>query len=1150
MSSSSLSRGKQQRPSAADRQSRRDDLEARPSKSPRRRGRFGRWFALLAIALAAFVWFLPMLAARGPLLNWAVGRATPELNGTVAIGSASLGWFSPVRVSNVEVADPEKNLVFELPAAAGDTSLARLAWNPKRLGTFTLERPTIHVVLRPDGSNIEDLIAGYLTGPSGEPVAVRVEVKDATIHVKDHGASEPWTIEKFNLSLATSDKAGGPIELTASGTLPDRGQAGEFAVKLVMDQQNRLGIKTTGLELARLNGLLARFVSGTQLAGRLDAEAECGWSNESTATDESNKAAGPAATVSADLTVKNFAATASVLGDDRLALESLTVKCRAGRDQGKFHVDQAELTTDVGQVSMAGRIELTGGDARQLLESLLKQTFELTAQVDLARAARLLPNTLRIDQQTQVTAGRLTANLSNQPGQQGAVCRGRFEIDQLAAVHRGQELRWEQPITISLAARQAKTGPTVDRLECRSSFLSLDAAGDSRKITAFAQVDLDRLVRQIRGFIDLGGLQLAGNGSLNLEWQRNEQNVFRADGDLRIHNLHVSLPMRQPWLEDRVTAIFTATGATDFGKNHRLDTARIEVKTNAEQYMVRLTEPMAQPTADGPWPVAVEARGDLAHWIARLKAWDYVSDWDARGGYQLTANLMASQSAVEAKDATLAMGKFQFSGAGLHVAEPGARLALAGRYDHAERRATVGRAKLESGTLAVDASEVVAAFAENQPFEVAGNVNYQANLATLQNWFATPGMQPTWRAGGTLQGAGQVKQTGKTTNGQLDATVTNLVLQGQSGEPFTDPKTQLSVRGTYDATSNQLKLDQARVATAAVGLQATGQIDSLGDDAMTLNLAGEVGYDWQRLMPLLRPYVGDGARVAGRGQRPLSMRGPIDAARVEANGGVDWSGAYAYGFQVGPGELVARLTSGLVECDPIDVAVSEGRLTARPRLRIAPEPLELELEAGPLVEQVRINPDMCAQGLQYIAPVLAGVAAAEGRFSIHLTQCRIRFDDPARSELVGRFTVHSVEIGPGSLVRELAVVLNRATAAKLKKEAVIPFRLTNGRVHHTGLELEFPEITIRTEGSVGLDQTMELTAEMPIPPKWLAGQRLLNTALANQTLRVPIGGTLTKPKIDQRRLDEYNRQLFGKAVENIMQDELNRQLDRLFTPKR
>ncbi|HBO46396.1 MAG TPA: hypothetical protein DD670_21200, partial [Planctomycetaceae bacterium] len=642
MSSSSLSRGQQQRRSAAERQSRRDDSEARPGKSPRRRGRFPRRFALLAVALLVFVWLLPMLIAHSPLLNWAVGKATTDLNGTIAIGSASLGWFSPIRVSGVEVTDREKNPVVELPAVGGDTSLARLAWNSKRLGTFTLERPTIHVVLRPDGSNIEDLIAGYLTGPSGEPVAVRVEVKDATIHIKEDGASAPWTIEKFNLSLATSDKAGGPMELTASGTLPDRGQAGAFAVKLDVDQQSRLKIKTTGLELARLNSLLARFAPGTQLAGRLDAEAECGWNDDSTArddstaTDESTKSAGTAATVSADMTVKNFAASASALGDDRLALESLTVKCRVGRDQGKFHVDQAELTTDIGRVSMAGRIELTGGDAGQLFESLLKQTFELTAQVDLARAARLLPNTLRVEQQTQITTGRLTASLSNRPDGQGAVCSGRFEIDQLAAVHRGQELRWEQPITISLAARQAETGPTVDRLECRSSFLSLDAAGDSRKITAFAQVDLDRLVRQIRGFIDLGGLQLAGNGSLNLEWQRNEQNAFRADGDLRIHNLHVSLPMRQPWLEDRVTAIFAATGATDFGENHRLDTARLEVKTNAEQYTARLTEPMAQPTADGPWPVAVEARGDLAHWIARLKAWNYVSDWEARGGYQLT----------------------------------------------------------------------------------------------------------------------------------------------------------------------------------------------------------------------------------------------------------------------------------------------------------------------------------------------------------------------------------------------------------------------------------------------------------------------------------------------------------------------------------
>ena len=41
------------------------------------------------------------------------------------------------------------------------------------------------------------------------------------------------------------------------------------------------------------------------------------------------------------------------------------------------------------------------------------------------------------------------------------------------------------------------------------------------------------------------------------------------------------------------------------------------------------------------------------------------------------------------------------------------------------------------------------------------------------------------------------------------------------------------------------------------------------------------------------------------------------------------------------------------------------------------------------------------------------------------------------------------------------------------------------------MELIFPDFTIRTKGSVGIDdQTLSLLAEMPIPPKWLQNNPL------------------------------------------------------------
>jgi translocation and assembly module TamB len=99
--------------------------------------------------------------------------------------------------------------------------------------------------------------------------------------------------------------------------------------------------------------------------------------------------------------------------------------------------------------------------------------------------------------------------------------------------------------------------------------------------------------------------------------------------------------------------------------------------------------------------------------------------------------------------------------------------------------------------------------------------------------------------------------------------------------------------------------------------------------------------------------------------------------------------------------------------------------------------------------------------------------------------------------------------------------------------------MVNGRVYHTGLELHFPELTIRLSGSVGLDGSLALTAEMPVPPKWLGSSKLAKSALGNQTIRLPIGGTLSHPKIDEHALREASAKFARDAAENVIRQEMD-----------
>jgi hypothetical protein len=193
-----------------------------------------------------------------------------------------------------------------------------------------------------------------------------------------------------------------------------------------------------------------------------------------------------------------------------------------------------------------------------------------------------------------------------------------------------------------------------------------------------------------------------------------------------------------------------------------------------------------------------------------------------------------------------------------------------------------------------------------------------------------------------------------------------------------------------------------------------------------------------------------------------------------------------------------------------------------------------------------------------LAPALAGVATAQGSFTIELDDfggrcipCRIPLSDPTKGDLAGRLTIHSMDVGPGPLNNELTVFLARQAPTKLRPESVITFQMLDGRRYHQGLELMFPDISIRTSGSVGLkDETLNLTAEMPVPPKWLAGNTALSQSMRNQVIRVPIAGTLTKPQLDQNTMQQLTAQFLQKAAGNVIQGELNTQLNRLFGPQK
>ncbi len=149
-------------------QKRRRNTEHLASQFTRLR-RLRRWLIglpLVAVAAIVLLWSVPVIVAHTSLRQSIVSAALSDFEGSVTIGSASLGWLSPLLAHDIEARDTRGQPLGHVKSLRSEKSLLGLLSDTSHPGVFRVEEPKLQVVLRPDGSNWEDALAKLLSEPS------------------------------------------------------------------------------------------------------------------------------------------------------------------------------------------------------------------------------------------------------------------------------------------------------------------------------------------------------------------------------------------------------------------------------------------------------------------------------------------------------------------------------------------------------------------------------------------------------------------------------------------------------------------------------------------------------------------------------------------------------------------------------------------------------------------------------------------------------------------------------------------------------------------------------------------------------------------------------------------------------------------------
>ena len=1130
------------------------------------RSKRGRWLLIGLLLCVALGWFAPSLVMRTPLKRSLLDYGNPGINADIDFDSCELSWLSPVTIRGVRVTGPEGNVVAEADAVSSERTLWNLATDYTNLGTFDVSGVRATLTATSTGSNLEEIIAPLFEGPSSEDkYKYRINLSDGHVMMTHMGTGRSSQFSDITGYVQSTDLGNGYPDIAVElQTHPDEAtdNGGELQCTLgwvpaTADTPivGNARVRGNAVALRTFAPVVYRVMPDAYLDGQMKCDFAFEWSDDYTGYR-----------FRGGMSAADFAfASPTYLGEDQL---------RSGKVQLGGNVDAAGTTwsfnnlrakADFADVTANGELKLEDG----VPVPGSTNPFALLGQVNVADLVNRLPNTIPLQDGMRMTEGTAKLSLSGTRSDTDWFWNGNVETGTLRGAAAGKEIAWDDPLSLGLRLRSHQNSFVIERVSATSEFLTVTGKGTLDQVRLDGTCDLNQLKQRLQQFVDLGDWQLAGTVVGAANFNRNAGGMFAADASVKTTDFAATTSGSESvWREKEMLVTARAEGQIAQGSLTQMQSFSARLDSSGDTLAANLTQPVS---ADGlqslTLPIGFRVEGGLDTWIARLKPVAALPIDGAVGKLDLQGRAMVSTTNVAlescdlvAKDVRLPLSE------DFIVIEPQITAKVSGSIDLTEEMANIESLELRGVAVQAAAKEVVIAY--GKPFKANAKLAVVGDLGLIQKWQPSAATSDPWT--GRLRGDLVVEGKGRLLISQLDATLQNSNLLSVLDAPVTQvaSNTNAAVRpvGTpatlsctlrYDRKADELKIKKARVDSDAISIQVDGAVAGVTTDLAT-DVSGKIAYDFEHLNTLLRASFGDHIKIKGRGAHPFRLKGPLssDTSKLAGSARVSWDQALVYGLNCGKGEVNANIVDSVVRTEPIEFSLNGGTARLLPVLDLRTEPT-LHVGKGTQIQNVQLTEEVTAEWLKFVAPLLADSARIQGTFSATVSGAVVPLDNPMNGDIAGSLQIQSAQAEPGPLVARLVGVVDQVRTLIGKSargtdsmQVNVPtqdiqFRMVKQRVHHQNFQLVVDGVPIKTAGSVGLsDQSLQLTAELSLPEKWL-GSSSIGRSLAGRPIKIPITGTLKRPRLDPSVIQNLGRNAAGGAAQDLLKNNLDRGLNRL-----
>ena len=1064
-------------------------MPALPPNPARRRFRRAGVIALAGVALGVVVLVATLPALLGT--RFARGIILAQLNAALAPGRLEVNrfefsWTDPTRLVGSQLIAPDGSEVGQVPFAELDRSLGQLIFRRAQPTILTLDGLALTIDSSTDGKlNLAEALQTVIAHPNPDrDLAVRV--KAGSLVFRSPRLAHPITARTVALDLHIPPS---PRALTwdlrlghaGGGELVARGDTNRWTAR-----DTNPGLADLRLDLSARAWPIDLEADGLAATGRIDGTIEVARRSERWSLAAETRWLDPSLT------------GPRLLGDT-IQPGLVTLGCDLSQNSESWTLRRLTLNSPLGSLRAEGRFDPAVG-----FVTTPGQPQRLEGRINLAALARQLPHALRLRPGLLVEAGsaRVVAEASGPPE------RSSFSLEatvaDLVAVDGERRLTLRDPATLSAEIVRAGDAVTIQQLSARTTFLSMKATGRLDDANLVGSVDLGAFRQQLGEWINLGNLDGSGRAGITGSYQVREHE-FAARCDVQARDLRLAGLAAGP-IERPLTSIaLTAQGPTS-AAGWPLGLRAAELTAESGRSSGR---------------IALQPAGDLLTIHGRLRT-------DLPGtGVSRAAEAWLDGSWAAARQVLRCDRLEALVGAVGEAPEDRLGLAVQGSYDG------------QAGTIALDPL-VVPGGAVGRVRLAPGGIRISGlgrDLAVVRasagiegDLLASDPSDPVsrWSAGLTAQGeAGGVRFSAQ---GGIEP--------ADGGPPAGAQEASFRLLGRYSQPDDRVELTECRAGSAFGGLTAAGQVDDL-TGSRRVAIHGQFAPDFAALTGWLQRRVEPGARIAGQ---PGTFRaaGRLDGfdplRSIEGEVGFNLAGLDVYGMRLGPTPILVRGQGGRIHVAPISTTLNEGHIRLEPEVLVQEptgEPV-LRLGKNSSIRDARINDEVSRRVLAFVAPILEGATRASGRVSVAIDHAEIplRSGRSKAAQVDGQVVFNDVAFAPGPLANDLLGAIGRRDAT-LKLDKPVTLTIADGRINQSGLALPIGDLTrIELAGWVDFDRNLALTATLPVTPAMLGNNPLLSDIAAGTQIRLPVGGTLSRPTID--------RDAFAAGLRDVGKSLLNR----------